>query len=236
MDALQAELQKSTKELEEAVLNTVETSKDNISAAKSDMTRLTSFAFMLMIVLSIASVVLSASIGFFYVERRVIRRLVALNHTTLALSQGDLGAVVPEVSRDEIGQMASALQVFKDNAIEAENLRQQQAEANQVEQNRQNVISNLISDFESNIANLMEQAQNTANSLRETADGLGDVARMTTEKSNSAFGSSEEAAKNVQAVAAAAEQLSQSINEIQQQIKTTGDVILQADQGRNHGQ
>ncbi|TYC70018.1 HAMP domain-containing protein [Stappia sp. BW2] len=230
MAALQADLQQSTKELEASVLDTVRISKDNIASAKSDMKRLTSFAFMLMIVLSIASVVLSALIGLFYVERRVVRRLVALNHTTLALSQGDLEAVVPKVSRDEIGQMASALQVFKDNAIEAENLRHQQAEANSVEQQRQNVISNLISDFESNVANLMEQAQNTATSLRETADGLGNVAEMTTEKSNGAFGSSEEAARNVQAVAAAAEELSQSINEIQQQIKTTGDVVLQADQ------
>ncbi|WP_321337434.1 methyl-accepting chemotaxis protein [Breoghania sp.] len=230
MDVLEAELQKSTKELEEAVLQTVETSKENISSAKSDMTQLTSFAFTLMVALSIASVALSASIGIFYVERRVIRRLVALNHTTIALSQGDLEAPVPQVSRDEIGQMASALQVFKDNAREAEILRQRQVEANEVEQKRQNAISDLISSFESNVANLMEQAQNTANSLRETADGLGDVARMTTEKSSSAFGSSEEAAKNVQAVAAAAEELSQSINEIQHQIKTTGDVILQADQ------
>ncbi|MEE4012836.1 methyl-accepting chemotaxis protein [Roseibium sp. FZY0029] len=230
MAALRADLQKSTRELEASVLDTVRTSKENISTAKSDMTRLTSFAFTLMIVLSIASVVLSALIGFFYVERRVVRRLVALNHTTLALSQGDLEAVVPQVSRDEIGQMASALRVFKDNAIEAENLRHQQAEANSVEQQRQNVISNLISDFESNVANLMEQAQNTATSLRETADGLGSVAEMTTEKSSRAFGSSEEAARNVQAVAAAAEELSQSINEIQQQIKTTGEVVLQADQ------
>ncbi|WP_420337104.1 methyl-accepting chemotaxis protein [Roseibium sp.] len=233
MAALRTELQKNTADLERLVANTVQTYNDNIASAKTDMAQLSSFAFILMIVLSVASIILSTLIGFFYVERRVVRRLLELNHTTRALSQGDLGAVVANISQDEIGQMASALQVFKDNAIEAENLREQQTEANEVEYRRQNTISSLISDFETSIANLMERAQSTASSLRDTADGLGSVAEVTTEKSSSAYISSEEAAGNVQAVAAAAEELSQSINEIQQQIKTTGDVIVQADEDVN---
>ncbi|MHB8283348.1 MAG: methyl-accepting chemotaxis protein [Caulobacteraceae bacterium] len=64
------------------------------------------------------------------ITRRITRPMGDLRSAMTLISEGDLSAAVPGLQRrDEVGSMAGAVQVFKDNALAAGQLEQQQARA-----------------------------------------------------------------------------------------------------------
>jgi len=88
------------------------------AAQAAERTKLTGFALLIgVIVLSIVS---AGLIMRHYVGRRVVRRLTQIRDAMLALSRGNLNCPLPASSGDEIGRMAEALQVFRDNAVRLE--------------------------------------------------------------------------------------------------------------------
>ena len=88
------------------------------AARTAERTKLTGFALLIgVIVLSLVS---AGLIMRYYVGRRVVRRLTRIRDAMLALSRGNLDCPLPAPSGDEIGRMADALQVFRDNAVRLE--------------------------------------------------------------------------------------------------------------------
>ena len=70
---------------------------------------------------AVLSLTCSLLIVWLYVGRNLIARLTALSESMLAIADGNLRAPLPEPgSYDEVGQMAEALVVFRDTAIEVE--------------------------------------------------------------------------------------------------------------------
>ncbi|MFV0421067.1 ATP-binding protein [Oleidesulfovibrio sp.] len=67
------------------------------------------------------SLVISASVMWFYVRGSIVARLNALANSMQAIAGGDLAHPVPQQSKDEIGQMTAALRVFRDTAVAVEN-------------------------------------------------------------------------------------------------------------------
>jgi methyl-accepting chemotaxis protein len=92
-------------------------------------TELYSDAFMVLsIVIGVSLLIGCASIGFMLV--RVMRPIGAMTDAMGVLAGGDTEVVIPGQGRaDEIGKMANAVQIFKDNMLETERLRQEQEEA-----------------------------------------------------------------------------------------------------------
>uniref|UniRef100_UPI0035AF280C HAMP domain-containing protein n=1 Tax=Stella sp. TaxID=2912054 RepID=UPI0035AF280C len=70
----------------------------------------------LLVGLSIASLLVGLLIVWLYVARNIVRRLVAIERSMLAIAGGDLDAAIPVAGRDEVGNMARTLVVFRDNA------------------------------------------------------------------------------------------------------------------------
>ncbi len=67
-----------------------------------------------------SSLVIAGSVLWFYVRGSIVARLVALSTSMQAIAGGDLSYKVPEAGRDEIGQMAAALRIFRDTALAVE--------------------------------------------------------------------------------------------------------------------
>ena len=59
-------------------------------------------------------------VGWIYVGRNIVARITALGGSMRAIAEGDLKTEVPIEGRDEITEMAKALLVFRDTAIEVE--------------------------------------------------------------------------------------------------------------------
>jgi len=108
-------------ELSESVDRLVVAAKAEIEQAKSEATTVTERNTVILQGMGAASVLFSVLIGWLYVSRDLIARLVGLSRSMLSIADGKLDVDLPEAdSNDEIGQMAAALTVFRDTAAEVQ--------------------------------------------------------------------------------------------------------------------
>jgi methyl-accepting chemotaxis protein len=156
-----------------------------------------------------------------------------LRHLTdcmTTLAGGNLDATVPDRDRgDEIGSMAGAVQVFKDNArevqrLQAEQATQQRRNARRIQGEMLALTNALDEEVRSAIGRVSEQAETMHDSASRMAVSLGRSGQDT----SSAAAASRDAAGNVDAVASAAEELSASIAEIASQVTSAARVAAQA--------
>jgi len=171
----------------------------------------------------------SAKIGFFIITALVIfialrnlltRPLTDMTEAMGKLAHGELATEVPSVDRtDEIGRMASAVQVFKDNAIEVKNLTVQQEQAKKKAAEEQATMRRQLADrFETSVGGVVETVGMAAKEMQTAAQSMSGTAKSTEERSTVVASAAENAASNVQSVASAAEEMSASINEISSQV------------------
>jgi methyl-accepting chemotaxis protein len=151
-----------------------------------------------------------------------------------ALTSGDLTVEVAGSERkDEVGDVAKAVLVFKDGLLEAEKLRGEQEEAKQRnEVERRKAMHDMADQFESTIGSVLNGVTGAATELQATAQSMAATAEETTRQSATVAAASEEATQNVQTVSAATEELTASIREISGQVtesnRIVGDAVNQA--------
>ena len=73
-------------------------------------------------VISIVSVIAATLVAWLWVGNAIVRRLSRLSDRMRGMAGGDLETPVPEVGQDEIGQLADALEVFRQQALEVQRL------------------------------------------------------------------------------------------------------------------
>lgn len=145
------------------------------------------------------------------------------------LAEGDNDVEVQGLERkDELGEMASAVQVFKDSAIERARLMSESEKEQEARAARQKRVDDLISAFREMVQSVLETVATNTSQMETTAKSLSTIATQTTSQASSVSAASEEASMNVQSVASAAEELSASIGEITRQISQTKDVVGRA--------
>ena len=142
------------------------------------------------------------------------------------LAGGDTDIVVPATERrDEIGDMAGALAVFKDNAIEMARLRaEQERMALDQERLRREALVSLGDELERTVTAVMETMVAAAGEMKGTAQSMSSISIETTRQAEEVAASSADATHNVETVAAAAEELDASIKEISHQVSETSRV------------
>ncbi len=131
--------------------------------------------------------------------------------------------------RDEIGEMAKAVEVFRQNAIRADRLEAEQAETKcRAEQEKGELMMKMADEFESNVSGIINTVMSASEELSSTARSMSDIAAESNNQSSAVSVASEEAATNVQTVAAASEEMSASISEINQQVLAASSAARQA--------
>ena len=177
------------------------------------------------VVTSLVAILLGAVFAF-VIGRAISRPIIAMTTAMGELAKGNLDAEVPAMGRrDEIGQMAAAVQVFKENAIEVERLKQEQEEQDRrsAEEKRQQMVE-LADGFEASVRGVVDLVSSAATELQATAKDMSATAEQTSSQSTTVASASEEATTNVQTVASAAEELSASIQEISRQISESNQI------------
>lgn len=187
------------------------------------------------------SLVLIAALGlslviWFVLMKGIKSPLLKLSQYMKGLVGGNLSADVPfQDAKNELGEMARAVSIFKDNLREKQNLeeRQHQREA-EAQREKQHYADELANRFESNVMDIVETVTAASNQLKTSASGMVEMVHKTGELAQSATQSCERASVNVCTVASAAEQLSSSISEIGRQVENsetvTGEAAEQASQ------
>lgn len=160
---------------------------------------------------------------------RVMNPLEQMTFAMRTLATQDLTAEIPATDRsDEIGEMASAVQVFKDSMKEAEQLREAQADDEAAKALRQENVSKAIAEFEQSASMAIESVSGALGQLDQVAGRLTETAEATSQQSDTVSAASAEASTNVQTVAASAEQLSASVSEIARQVSQSNEMSKQA--------
>ncbi len=162
--------------------------------------------------------------------RSITRPIDGMTKAMGAIASGQLATLVPARKRvDEIGEMAQAVQVFKDNALTMERLQSEQSETKaRTETERQEAMSQLAESFEAGVRSVVEGISSAAGDMKVTAETMSRAADATSQQSAAAALAAETASSNVQSVAAAAEELSASISEIARQVSRSTDIAASA--------
>ncbi len=156
----------------------------------------------------------------------IAQMTVAMNR----LATGDLSVHVPaQDHKDEIGNMAAAVQVFKTNAEEMEHLRQEQTMADERQaEARRRALNDIADGFESKVQSLIEKVAAAATDMEVTTAGMRTLSVTADSEADGVNRSAEDATTNVQAVASAVEEMSISINEIGSQVQSSAKIASAA--------
>ena len=119
---LSASFDESSRVLDESVSALLTASRLEASAALDSAVETFDEGRVLLAIVSVASVVAAVLAAWLWVGNGVVRRLSRMSDRMRAMASGDLETPVPEVGRDEIGQLADALEVFRQQALEVQRL------------------------------------------------------------------------------------------------------------------
>jgi methyl-accepting chemotaxis protein len=147
-----------------------------------------------------------------------------------AFARNELKAAVPGIERrDEVGDMARTVEVFKTNAIEVERLKAglEATEKRAAEQHKID-MKKLADDFEGAVGEIIETVSSAATELEASAGTLTSTAVRSQELTTMVSAASEEASTNVQSVASATEELTSSVNEISRQVQESARMASEA--------
>jgi methyl-accepting chemotaxis protein len=170
------------------------------------------------LVLLLAAIAFAAG-SMILLRGRVLVPLRAIKDAMLKVAGGDLTAEAPFSDRsDEIGALAGALAMFKQNAIEKTRIESEQQDRHSQSTQRQRSIEASIVQFEGQIGEAIRSLMDASGQMRKTSDEMSAISQRTNTQVETAAQASEEASSNVQTVAAASEELSASIADISRQV------------------
>lgn len=173
-------------------------------------------------------------LGGFGLTLLITRPVQRMTQEMSVLATGDTTVAISGVERrDEVGQMAQAVQVFKTNMIEVDRLKaeQEQAERLSAERRKADMIK-LADQFEGAVGEIIDTVSSASTELEASASTLTSTAERGQELAAMVASASEEASSNVQSVASATEEMASSVTEISRQVQESarmaGEAVSQA--------
>ncbi|MFA7430494.1 MAG: methyl-accepting chemotaxis protein [Rhodospirillaceae bacterium] len=164
-------------------------------------------------------------VGAILIGRSVTRPIVSMTGVMHTLAGGDTSIAIPGTDRsDEVGEMAEAVQVFKDNMIKADQLAAEQQREHEARNRRAETVTRLTSEFDSTVGSVLGAVSSAATEMEATAGTMSSTADQTSHQASAVAAAAEEAAANVQTVASSAEELSASIQEISRQVARSTEI------------
>ena len=167
-----------------------------------------------------------AGIVAFLITRSIVGPVNGMTSAMGRLAEGDLEIEVPAIDKtDEIGEMAQAVQVFKENAIR---VKQMEAEAKEQEkraaEEKKQMMNKMADDFQASVGGVVESVSSASTELQSSAQSMTAISEETSTQATAVAAASEQASTNVQTVASAAEELSSSIGEISRQVQQSTQI------------
>ena len=166
-------------------------------------------------------------------SRSIATPIVAMTEAMTRLARHDLTVEIPSLDRgDEIGAMAGAVQVFKDNTFAADRLADSAEAARRAKDERAARLEKLVGEFETEAASAVGSLTHASGEMEATARSMSATAATTDDQASAVAQAAEMSRSGVQTVAAAAEQLTASIGEINRQVvqaaRVSGNAVADA--------
>ena len=164
------------------------------------------------------------------IVRGISAPIGAMTAAMRRLAEGDTAVEVVGSGRgDEIGEMAKAVEVFKQNAIERARLEAERKEQeDRAAQEKQIALIGMAEQIETQTRDALEGIGSRSETMAAAAEAMGASASRTGDAAQSAATAAGQALANAQTVASAAEQLAASIREIGGQVNQSNAVVSRA--------
>jgi methyl-accepting chemotaxis protein len=162
--------------------------------------------------------------------RSVIKPTLEIARQTTKLATGNLRVTLPAVGRkDEIGDMARSVEVFRRHGLEVERLRTEGAEREkQMAADRKADLQKLADQFQGTVGAIVDAVSSTANQLEGAAKRLTETAKVTERRSESVATTCDQASASFRSVAGASEQMATSIRDIVLQVQESKEIARRA--------
>ncbi|CCD97186.1 putative methyl-accepting chemotaxis protein; signal peptide [Bradyrhizobium sp. ORS 375] len=218
MDGLRA-LVKEAIDMEASLLQTRAEAAE--AALASSKTAIMTSGVLMALIAMISLLVLNAA---------VTRGITSMTAAMGRLANNDLSVTIPYADRrDEVGEMAKAVQIFKDNAIRVQALEAEQKEPERRQaENRRRDMMDLAGRFEQTVGDIVNAVSTASGRLEGSANTLRRSAERAQELTTTVGSASELASSNVQSVASATEELSSSVTEISRQVQESARMANEA--------
>ena len=176
-----------------------------------------------------AAIVLLIAVGFGMIWF-IVRPLIGLNDAMQSLAAGSHDIAIPSVGqKDEVGDMARTVEVFKTNLTETDRLRHEQEAAKSLsEGERRAALATLADGFEESVKGVVTAVSAASVELQASAETLSETASRASAQSTEVAEATHGALEDVQTVASASEELAASIREIGAQVSRSAAIAGQA--------
>ena len=176
-----------------------------------------------------AALVLLVAVGFGMIWF-IVRPLIGLNDAMQSLAAGSHEIAIPSVGqKDEVGDMARTVEVFKTNLMETDRLRQEQEAAKALsEGERRAALATLADGFEESVKGVVTAVSAASVELQASAETVSETAARASAQSTEVAEATHGALEDVQTVASASAELAASIREIGSQVSRSAAIAGQA--------
>jgi methyl-accepting chemotaxis protein len=197
---------------------------DDADGALEDSNRLLTMVWVLLFVGIGVSIVIVA-----LTSRSIVNPIAQMTAAMGRLAGGDKTADIPATTKtDEIGEMARAVLVFKENMIRNDEMQEQQRAEEEAKKVRAEKVEGMITGFDKGVTTILESVSSAAVELENTAQSMSSTAEQALGQASAVATASNQATANVQTVATAAEELSASITEIGRQVGQSAKIAQNA--------
>jgi methyl-accepting chemotaxis protein len=210
------------------------TNDDNAAFEAGATQRVNTFTVMLWSISGLVFLIIGG--GIFGVGLGVIQPMTRMTGVMARLAGGKLDTQIPSLNRgDEVGAMARAVQVFRENALRVQAMESEQAGLKaRAEEDRKVAMSRVADGFEQAIGKIVEAVSSASTEIEHAAGSLTKTAETNHQLTASAASASDRSSANVQSAAAASEEMASSVTEIGRQVqqseKITNAAVRQAEQ------
>ncbi len=214
-------------------INLLKKVEDRIAADLQGLTKgIEATANTAFVTLGIITLILLAvtAVLVIYIVRGITGPIGGMTEVMRVLAEGDTSREVTGTERgDEIGDMAGAVQVFRENTLRVEKMEVEQKEAeNRTAEEKTRLMNEMAETFETSVGGVVKGVASASSQMQSSAQAMSSTAEETSRQSSAVAAAAEQASANVQTVAAASEELSASIAEIGQQVSQASDIAGQA--------
>lgn len=208
IDRLSEQMRAAAQEVRQWTATVQDATRISVAEATDDARKWT-------VILSLTALALAGAVGF-AIARSITVPVRSLSGAMRRLAAGDITLEVPARDRrDEIGQMAATVQVFKENAQRIQTLQDEKTASERRAQAEKGATLKAIADtFEQTVTMVVGTATAEAETVKSEASTMAAVADRSSRISSDVTSVCDRTAENVQAVAAAARQLADSLREI----------------------
>ena len=197
--------------------------------AAMETAELASNTSITLIIITAVALVIAVVIGWLYVARNIVGRIVMLLESMQKLSEGDLTASIYREGNDELSRMGSALAILRNVYRQAEELKAtQEREKLKNEEDKRKAALSMADDFDASVGQSITVLSSNVGQMRDQAGEMQKLSESSQAEAKEISEASGVMSNDISSVASAVEELSASVSAISHQVSRNSEVSQEA--------